>query len=408
MSKRLKLALVSAFPPGRQSLNEYGYHLALNLAQRDDVEEVIVLADKLAQPVPELDLGPKITVRRVWSFNALTNLPAIVRNLRGLRPDGAVFNLHTASFGDRELTAALGLITPAVARWAGVPSGVIAHNIIAGVDLDSTLLQGQRLRQAIVRMGGKVVTSALMRANYVSVTLKSYETHLKQTYPRADITHVPHGAFDVSEAPMTPLAQRPPRIVTMGKFGTYKRLETLIEAVRILRREPEYGDLELVVGGSDHPNARGYMAGVEQACRNEANIRFLGYVAEDDIAAFFGAARLSVFDYETTTGSSGVLNQTASYGAVPVFPRIGDFVDVSRDEGIEGFNYCAGDAHSMADAMRAALSDLAAADALVHANRRATHGFPFSKVIDFHLVKMGSAPAQTPATTVPWGRATSQ
>ena len=55
MSKRLKLALVSAFPPGRQSLNEYGYHLALNLAQRDDVEEVIVLADKLAKFIDQVN-----------------------------------------------------------------------------------------------------------------------------------------------------------------------------------------------------------------------------------------------------------------------------------------------------------------------------------------------------------------
>lgn len=407
MNKRLKLALVSAFPPGRQSLNEYGYHLALNLAQRDDVKEVIVLADKLAQRVPELDLGPKVRVRRVWSFNALTNLPAILRHLRELRPDGAVFNLHTASFGDRELTAALGLISPAAARCVGVPSGVIAHNIIAGVDLDSTLLQGQRLRQAIVRMGGKAVTWALMQANYVSVTLKSYETHLKQTYPRADITHVPHGSFDVSEAPMTPLAQRPPRIVTMGKFGTYKRLETLIDAFRILRCDPNYRDLELVIGGTDHPNAPGYMTSVAHACRNETNISFHGYVAENDIADFFGQARLSVFDYETTTGSSGVLNQTASYGAVPIFPRIGDFVDVSRDEGIEGFNYCAGNAQSMADAMRSALSDLPLADALVHANRLATNGFPLSKVIDFHVVKIGWAHRETPAATVPVDKAKS-
>jgi glycosyltransferase involved in cell wall biosynthesis len=408
MTKRLKLALVSAFPPGRQSLNEYGYHLALHLAQRDDVEQVIVLADKLPQPMPELDLGPKITVRRVWSFNALTTLPAILRQLRRLRPDGAVFNLHTASFGDRELTAALGLITPAAARCAGVPSGVIAHNIIAGVDLESTLLQGKRLRQAIVRTGGKVVTSALMRANYVSVTLKSYETHLTQAYPRADITHVPHGTFDVSDAPATPLAQRPARIVTMGKFGTYKRLETLIAAVRSLRRDPGHGGLELVVGGTDHPNAPGYLASVEKACRDDANIRFHGYVAEDDIPAFFGEARLSVFDYETTTGSSGVLNQTASYGAVPVFPKIGDFIDVSRDEGIEGFNYCAGDAQSMADAIRAALSDLPAAEMLAHANRRATRGFPLSKVIDFHVAKLRGAQRDTPATTAPWSMGASR
>ena len=53
----LKLALVSAFPPGRQSLNEYGLHLAREMAERTDVSEVVVRADRLSQPEAELPLG---------------------------------------------------------------------------------------------------------------------------------------------------------------------------------------------------------------------------------------------------------------------------------------------------------------------------------------------------------------
>ena len=60
MARMLKLALVSAFPPGRQSLNEYGWHLAHALAERPDVAEVVIIADILDDPKPEASLPAKI------------------------------------------------------------------------------------------------------------------------------------------------------------------------------------------------------------------------------------------------------------------------------------------------------------------------------------------------------------
>ena len=72
------LALVSAFPPGKQSLNEYGLHLAKEFAARSDVASVVVIADKLEKYSPELDLGPKVQVERVWSFNRISSAPKIL------------------------------------------------------------------------------------------------------------------------------------------------------------------------------------------------------------------------------------------------------------------------------------------------------------------------------------------
>ena len=176
-----RIALVSAFPPGKLSLNEYGLHFAKELAARDDVSAVIVLADKLDEPLAELDLGPKVEVRRVWRFNAGGTLPRLLGALRAARADAVIFNLQTATFGDREVPAALGLMAPALARLIGVPSGIIAHNIIAGVDQEQTILKAQRLRQAVVRAGGAVVTAAMMRASSVTTTLQSYVDILRKS-----------------------------------------------------------------------------------------------------------------------------------------------------------------------------------------------------------------------------------
>jgi len=85
MSRLLRIALVSAFPPGQQSLNEYGLHLAKGLAARADVGEVIVFADRLPVVMPELDLGPKVRVERCWSFNKHSTLPRLVRGIQKSR-----------------------------------------------------------------------------------------------------------------------------------------------------------------------------------------------------------------------------------------------------------------------------------------------------------------------------------
>ena len=396
MQTPLRLALVSAFPPGMQSLNEYGYHLARELVARDDVAEVIVLADRLETPAPELDLGPKLRVRRCWSFNSLATTPRLLHALRAERVDAVLWNLQTASFGDREATAGLGLLAPMLARHMGLPSGIIAHNIVAGVDLETTALKGQRLRQAIVRAGGRLVTGAMMGASYTTVTLRSYAEHLQQCFPRADVSLVPHGTFDRVARPLRPLAERPRRIVTMGKFGTYKRLETLLAAFDILRRDPAFADHELVIGGTDHPNTPGYMAETAAARAGDAGVTFAGYVAEEDVPSFFEEARLSVFDYSATTGSSGVLHQTASFGAVPVFPHIGDFVDVCRDEGLSGANYAPGDAAGMAEAMARLLGNLDAAEEIAAWNLTASQEIPLSSVAGFHVEKLRGLAAPQP------------
>ena len=388
LSSSRRIALVTAFPPSQLSLNEYGLHIAKELALRPDVDAVIVLADQSPAQLLELDLGPKVKVHRVWRFNAIGTLPRLMRELQAAHADAVIFNLQTATFGDREVPAALGLLAPALARLIGLPCGIIAHNIIAGVDLDQTILKGQRLRQAVVRAGGALVTGAMMRASYVTTTLQSYVDILRKSYPKANLHLVPHGTFDTAKRPWRPHVTRPRRIATMGKFGTYKRLDTLLSAFDLVRKTPEYAAIELVIGGTDHPNAAGYMAGLANARRDDPGVVFHGYVAEEAIPEFFESALISVFDYESTTGSSGVLHQTASYGAAPVFPYIGDFVDVCRDEGLDGYHYAPGSAVGMAGAMVEALSQPQAAESLAMANQKAALGMPFSEVIAFHMDKI--------------------
>lgn len=379
-----KIALVSAFPPSQNSLNEYGFHLAKSFAERDDVCEVVIIADTLPEPISELDLGPKIRVERVWSFNGLTTPLAIWRSVKKEKPHLTLFNLHMASFGDWEVPAALGLLSPFLAKSGKRVTGVLAHNLFLGVDLEQTNIKGRPIRQAITRFGGNLMTDLLMRTDYLSVTLGSYLDTLNHTHPRANVHLVPHGTFDKPQE-TTPYLERPQTIITMGKFGTYKKLETLIKAFCKIKPKGSSDGLNLVIGGTDHPAAAGYIDALKQKYQSRKDIEFRGYIAEEDVAGFFNSARLCVFDYESTTGSSGVLHQAASFGTPPIFPRIGDFVDLCEDEGLTGLHYLPRDAHAMANAMRAILEQPIVGEKIAKQNYDAAHAFPIAKVAEFHI-----------------------
>ena len=55
--EKYRIGVITAFPPGRNSLNEFGFHLVGHLADNDDVRSVVVFADETAA-------GPPLTADR--------------------------------------------------------------------------------------------------------------------------------------------------------------------------------------------------------------------------------------------------------------------------------------------------------------------------------------------------------
>ena len=101
----MKICLVSAFPPSRRGLNEYGFHIAREL-QQDPLLSLTVLADQLEAPQPELS---DFNVQRGWRFNSFANPSSILRAVNDLNPDVVWFNLLFSSFGDQPAQAFAGL-----------------------------------------------------------------------------------------------------------------------------------------------------------------------------------------------------------------------------------------------------------------------------------------------------------
>ncbi|MGD0758168.1 MAG: glycosyltransferase [Candidatus Sulfotelmatobacter sp.] len=343
----MKIALITAFPPSRQGLNEYGFHVAEQLRQERCVD-LTVLGDYLPTPADEL---PGFKVDRCWGFGKSDSIATLVRTIRQVKPDVAWFNLGFASFGDRPFPAVLGLLAPAAARLNGVYSHVTLHQLFETVDLEDAAVSSPRLYRA----GGWLATHLLLSANSLSVLMPAYRRTLDEKYRRGRVSVKSHGIFAGRPDPPDFTRRGNPihRILAFGKWGTYKRLELLIEAFnRVATKIP---NVELVIGGGDHPKTAGYVQSMAQQHAND-RIHFLGYVPEDSIADLFREASLAVMPYTSSAGSSGVAHLAAQYGVPVIASGIRDFRDLAEHEGIAMRFFTPADAGSLVEEILLALN----------------------------------------------------
>lgn len=377
----MHLAIVTAYPPSQESLNEYGFHLARVLKAKPEVTRLTILADELPGKAPG-DVNDPEHVRRVWRFNDPLNVLRLNRAISELRPDAVLYNVQFASFGNRKLPGGLGLLSPALSRLRGVPTITLLHNIFETVDLKKAGYSGGALTDGITRLAGQALTRALLRSDLVALTLPNYVETLRERYGAPNAFLAPHGTFNDFQPP-APLPEG--RVVmTFGKFGTYKKVDELLEAHRLLlERDP---DVKLVVAGSDSPNAKGYLAGMQAKYANLPNVTFTGYVAEEDVPRVFRDCTVVAFPYNSTTGSSGVLHQAGEYARAAVMPRIGDLAELIEEEGYRAEYFEPEDARSLADALWRVLETRDYAEQLGLKNYAAATSLPLSEVADWYLL----------------------
>ncbi len=156
----MKLALVTAFPPSRKGLNEYGFHVADELRQHRGLE-LTILADYLPEPRPEL---PEFSVERCWGFNRLSNPLSVLRAVHRLKPDVVWYNIGFASFGGKPLPAFFGLTTPALTRFCLV---LHTHYLASAVRDRRPGRRRSKVSDAISDRGAPGHTPALVREFFV-------------------------------------------------------------------------------------------------------------------------------------------------------------------------------------------------------------------------------------------------
>jgi len=388
----MRIAIVSTYPSSKGSLNEYAFHFVHHLRMKPEVDEVIILADELPDgkryvyesDLPE-DKAAKLTIHPSWCFGANNNFLRIRKMVKQVKPDVVLFNLQFASFGEKRVSAALGLLAPMLTRMAGFPTVVLLHNIMETVDLKKAGFGESNFMMRATEFFGEIFTRLLLRANWVAVTIPKYVEILEAKYKADNVFLAPHGAFQEMPRPEFKLPNGAMQVMTFGKFGTYKKVELLIEAFKRLQDRMDQ-PLELVIAGSDNPNAKGYLERVREQYADVPNIRFTGYVPEEDVPGLFQDAAVVVFPYNSTTGSSGVLHQAGSYGNVAVLPNLGDFAELIQEEGYVAEFFDPDNVEQLANAIEHYLLDQKAREEDGLKNYFAACGLPMSSVIDWYLL----------------------
>ena len=346
----MKICLVTTFPPSTGGLSEYGFHIAQEL-QRNPFLNLTVLADELGTDHGEID---GFSVIRCWSFDDPASSYRLLKTLHRLKPDVVWFNLLFSTFGRNPLVAFSGLMTPLLARLTGRYTHVTLHHLMDTVELKDVGVRHERL----YRLAGALATRMLLLSNSVSVLMPGYRKILNDKYGRDNVHLRSHGIL--TRRPEFPDFSRRGnpvhRILAFGKWGTYKRLEPMIEAFNLLvEKMPE---ARLVIGGGDHPQAPGYIDSVRKQCAGDERIEFRGYVPEDELADIFQSSTVAVMPYSSSTGCSGVAHLACAYGVPIVCADIADFRQMAQAEELAiEFYPAAGNAQGLAECLFNFLQD---------------------------------------------------
>ena len=353
----MKICLVCTFPPSGRQLNEYAYHIARELRRNSDVD-LTILADELTEyefatdergrPLETLQQQelPGFQVIRCWRFGDPANAIRLLRVIRKLKPDVVWYNLVFSTFAtpDMALAAFLGLTSPALTRACGFYTHITLHHILEHVDFAAA---GVR-RKKLFRLGMNLATRVLLKANAVTVLLPGYLRTLQSKYGADNVLLGTHGTFASVPTPPDFMRRNNPyrRILALGHWGTYKRLETLMQAFpAVLEKVP---NARLVVAGANHHTKPGYWESVRAAQPAELPIEFRGYVPEDAIPNLFQSASVVVVPYDSATGSSGPAHQACEYGVPIVCVDIDDFREMATNERMAVRFYRPGDAADLA------------------------------------------------------------
>jgi glycosyltransferase involved in cell wall biosynthesis len=382
----MKLGIVTSYPPSKVTLNEYAFHLLKQFRNHNRVTEVVLYTDVSEAETglnSEID-GCKVSVVKCWKFNNVKNVITIARAIKNSRPDAILYNLQFMKFGDRKIPAALGLFSPWLTKLMKIPTIVLLHNIMEAVDLNSAGFTQSKWKNAVYNRIGTFLTSIVLKADRVAVTINDYVSKLEGKYLAKNVVLIPHGTFEIPDTPTYETESGPLKIMTFGKFGTYKKVESLIRAVEIVRKEIKQ-PLEIVIAGTDNPNTPGYLEGIKNSFSEVPMLTFTGYVEEEVVPRIFSESAMVVFPYTSTTGSSGVLHQAGSYGKAVVMPNLGDLSRLVKDEGYRGEFFDPTSDESLAAAIKNLVTDEAYRLEIAKANYAAATSFPMSKIADMYV-----------------------
>jgi glycosyltransferase involved in cell wall biosynthesis len=200
------------------------------------------------------------------------------------------------------LPAALGR-----ARWACGDAALVTtlHQVVdpAAVDPDYARLHRVGVPASVASAGIAAVQGAVARASAATIV---HEDAFRRIVPTATV--IPHGVESATSVERGVARRRfglDDRFVVLcfGFVAPYKGLEIVLAAAR--HAGPS---VHVIVAGGEHPRLRGTDGFASTLARAHGDVAtFTGWVADDEVTAWFSAADVAVFAYPRPFSSSGAL-----------------------------------------------------------------------------------------------------
>ncbi|MCD4813789.1 glycosyltransferase [bacterium] len=306
----MNIALISNYVPGKRPVSEYCYHLVRALKNNRKVQRIHVIAD-MVDGYPEIHHEGKLTIHRVWRFDSPLLSWQIVNHLRELSVDCCWFNITLGSFG---MTTAnfMGMMVPLITKkLLNIPCLITLHNMIELVDLKKM----NSFNNRFIKWGATLATWMLTRAGNMCVLLPEYEIILKQKYKAQHVKIMPHGSLGGSGCVMDQskkmISRKRKNLLAFGIFGTHKKLETTLAAMRHVYEIDQ--DVRLNVVGASNAHNPDYLEELRRRYSGNPNIRFIGYVPEEKVHQIHSENEAAIMPYHTIGGESGALIQSCMY-----------------------------------------------------------------------------------------------
>jgi len=339
---RVRVAVVSTFPPSKEGIAEYTAKLTGALSEMEK-NNIMVLAN-----VSRFDNTPYKTVQKSWSRNSLKSLLTIPRAIIGAQPNVVHIQHEYLLYGDPYHS---GLFLIILVLLGVIRKRVIItmHSVIPRFSLHSDFFDryGIGRRFSTTKKLGTITVTKLMGlfSKRVIVHNEVAKTELIRGYkfPKLRICVIPHGV-DLTDSNPTDSINRKNSNPTISNTIVYfgfvrpgKGIEYAIKALpQVLRR---FSKTRLIIAGGYHPyltpEGTKYIAKLKELVK-ELNLKgevvfSERFIPNDELVSRFSTADIFIMPYTESDiiGASGVLSKIACYGKPIVATNVPRFRDIT-------------------------------------------------------------------------------
>lgn len=318
----------------------YAKNTLIGLKKTSPNLKITVLAEKFDNR-SENYIEPEANVKRVWKRGSFLSFPLLFFEiLKHNDTKQILFEFEISMFGNSLKTAPLPFFL-FLLRLFDKNVTIVLHQVI----LDFSEFEGHTnikgLRSQIFSLFSKVFYFLVVRTAKKVIV---FEDELKKRLGGGQkVKVIVHGVekFDTKitkdgARKTLKIAENKKVILLFGYIAWYKGTDWIVEQFNKLRQDPKFKKYLLIIAGGPNPNHTGkkfYMDYLSEVKRlSTENIRYEGFIPENEIANYFTASDAVILPYRAFMSASGPLSIAYSFEkpaflSVPLSPVVNGFKD---------------------------------------------------------------------------------